>query len=146
MRCRKILLAAVCAGVVGIYQQAAAQTETPAPPSFPLYCQGPLRTISGSPALTAYTLTPFKWSGKGAGAETPGIGECAWADRGPRGTEIRPGDGNVICGALGQVADLQAGKYAEIGVYRNASADDCLAVTKVVGFVRPPFSASPVLP
>ena len=113
----------------------------PRQPSYPLYCQGPLST---SPAPTP--LTQFKWASQGAGAKSPGPGECAWADRGPRGTEIKAGNTNVISGYLNQVANLPAGKYMEIGVYRDASADNDMVVTQIVGLVSPPFSSSPTLP
>lgn len=105
--------------------------------SFPLYCQGPLTTSSG--------LTPFKWASQGAGAASPGPGECAWGDRAPRGTEIKSGDSNVISGTLNQVANLPAGKFGEIGVYRDPTSND-MVVTQVVGLVSPPFSSSPTLP
>jgi hypothetical protein len=113
----------------------------PAQPSYPLYCHGPLSTSNAPTPLTA-----FKWASKGAGAAAPGPGECAWADRGPRGIEIKSGGGNEISGYLNQLANLPAGKYSEIGVYRDPNADNDMVVTKIVGFVTPPFSASPVLP
>jgi subtilase family serine protease len=105
--------------------------------SYPLYCQGPLVTTSG--------LTSFKWASQGAGAAKPGPGQCAWADRAPRGTEIKSGNSNVISGTLNQVASLPAGKFAEIGVYNSPNGHD-MVVTQVVGLVSPPFSSSPVLP
>jgi hypothetical protein len=111
-------------------------------PSFPLYCQGPLET---SPAPTPQTH--FKWAAKGAGAAAPGPGECAWADRAPRGTEIKAGNANVIDGYLNQYANLQAGKYLEIGVDRDANTSNNLVVTQIVGGpISPPFSASVTLP
>jgi len=78
--------------------------------SFPLYCQGPLKTTSG--------LTRFKWAMQGAAAANPGPGQCAWANRAPTPPEIKSGGGNVISGTLNQVANLSAGSFAEIGVYR----------------------------
>ena len=110
-------------------------------PSYPLYCQGPLTTSS---ALTP--LTPFKWASQGAGAATPGPRKCAWADRAPRGTEIKAGGSNIISGYLNQVTNLPAGKFMALGVYRDPAAENDMVVTKVVGFVTPPFSASPVVP
>ena len=107
--------------------------------SYPLYCQGPL-TTSGSPQQT-----PFKWASQAAGVATPGPGECAWADRAPRGTEIKAGDRNVLLGAVNQLANLRAGKFGALGVY-NAPHDHDMVVTQVVGLVSPPFSASPTLP
>jgi subtilase family serine protease len=106
--------------------------------SFPLYCQGPLVTSSG--------LTPFKWASTGAGTKSPGPGECAWADRAPRGTEIKAGDGNVISGQLSEVANLKSGEYAEIGVFNDSKDGNDMVVTQVVGLVKPPFSSSPTLP
>jgi hypothetical protein len=113
----------------------------PTQPSFPLYCQGQLTT-----SASLEPQTPFKWAKEGAGAAPPGPGECAWADRGPRGIEIKSGGGNVIAGFLNQLANFPAGKYSEIGVYRDPNADNDLVVTQLVGFVTPPFSAKPVLP
>jgi hypothetical protein len=52
----------------------------------------------------------------------------------------------VIIGYLNQVANLPAGEYAEIGVYRDPNFSNDLMVTKIVGIVSPPFSSSPVLP
>ena len=109
--------------------------------SYPLYCQGPLVT---STAPTP--LTPLKWSSTSAGAKSPGPGECAWAGRGPRGTEIKTGDGNVISGKLSEVANLKSGEYAEIGVYNDPKAGNDMVVTQVVGLVKPPFSSTPTLP
>jgi len=65
-----------------------------------------------------------------------------WADRGPRGTEIKSGNGNVMSGPLNQVANLPAGKYAEIGVHHDQETHD-MVVTRVVGLVTPPFNAVP---
>jgi hypothetical protein len=113
----------------------------PGLPSYPLYCQGPLVTSSAP-----VPLTPFHWSSEGAGAGSPGPGECAWPDRGPRGTEIKSGNSNVIYGYLNQVANLPKGKYAEIGVYNDASVGNDMVVTQVVGLVSPPFSSSATLP
>ena len=104
--------------------------------SYPLYCQGPLVTSSGTTPMTT-----FKWSWQGAGAAGPGPGECAWADRGPRGSEIKSGDGNVLSGSLSLAANLPAGQYAKIGVHHDPKSDD-LVVLQVV-LVAPPFSAVP---
>jgi subtilase family serine protease len=103
--------------------------------AYPLYCQGPLVTSSGN-------LTPFKWAKEGAGSASPGRGECAWADRAPRGSEL---DANVISGILNQVANLPAGKFAEIGVYQNPNGKN-MEATQVVGLVTPPFNSDPTLP
>jgi subtilase family serine protease len=108
--------------------------------AYPLYCQGPLVTKSGSNPTTS-----FKWASKGAGAASPGPGECAWADRGPRGTEIKAGDSNTIAGDLAAVASLPAGKFAAIGVYNDPHTHD-MDATQIVGFVKPPFSPTPSLP
>lgn len=105
--------------------------------AYPLYCQGPLSTSSN--------LTPFKWAAQGAGAASPGPGECAWADRAPAGTEVKSGDTNTISGDLHQVASLPAGKYAEIGVYNDPTTHD-MVVTQIVGLVTPPFLSKLTLP
>jgi len=105
--------------------------------SYPLYCQGPLRTSAGS--------TPFKWAAQGAGTANPGPGECAWADRAPGGTEIQSGGGNVMSGTPHEVANLPAGQFAEIGVYNDQTTNE-MVVTQIVGLVSPPFSSSPTLP
>lgn len=102
--------------------------------SYPLYCQGPLTTIGNS--------TAFQWASVGAGSAPPGPGQCAWADRGPRGSEVYV---TVIFGPLGAVANLPPGRFAEIGVHRDTIRNQ-LDVDQVVGFVSPPFSSSPTLP
>jgi hypothetical protein len=112
-------------------------------PSYPLYCQGPLSTTT---AQVPTPTTVFKWAATGAGAQPPGPGECAWADRPARGTEVHPGDTGVIFGYLNQVANLPAGEYSEVGVYRDPAFGNDLVVTQIVGLVSPPFSATPVLP
>jgi len=128
-----LVLAAAGMNSLGTCHHAVAQQ-----PSFPLYCQGPLQTVG--------FITHFRWSSTGAGAQNPGPGQCAWADRGPRGSEIQAGDTNVIFGGLGQVANLPSGQFSEIGVFRDPNQNNWLRVTRVVGFVTPPFSAIPVLP
>lgn len=120
--------------------QAAGQT------SYPLYCQGPLTTSAPTPPPTGPTTTPFTWASTGAGAQAPGAGECAWADRAAGGAELVNGNGNVICDAVGFVYSLPAGQYWEIGVYRDETANNCMRVTQSVGTVNPPFSATPALP
>jgi len=134
-----LLLAGVCASVFSISQGAIAQ-------SFPLYCHGPLTTGPHMPPPLGATSTPFKWSNKGAGAKSPGPGECAWADRGPRGSEIQHGDGNVICDPLNAMDSLAAGKYQEVCVTRDPQQDNCMKVTQNVGMVKPPFSSKPDCP
>jgi hypothetical protein len=57
-------------------------------PAYPLYCHGPLTT--GAPS-GGETTTPFIWAATGAGAAPPGPGQCVWADRPARGTEIQGG-------------------------------------------------------
>ncbi|MGH6857343.1 MAG: tyrosinase family protein [Methylocella sp.] len=56
------------------------------------------------------------------------------------------GDGNVICDYSGNVASLPAGKYMEVGVYREPTENNCMHLTHYVGPVNPPFSAVPALP
>ena len=114
--------------------------------SYPLYCQGPLTTSAPTPPPTGPTTTPFIWASTGAGAQAPGGGECAWADRAAGGLELQNGNGNVICDNVGFVASLPAGQYWEIGVYRDQAANNCMRVTQFVGAVNPPFSATPALP
>ena len=104
---------------------------------YPLYCQGPLTTTS--------TVTPFIWATEAASEASPGPGECAWPNRAPIPVEIKSGGGNELVGTLGEVANLAAGKFAEVGIYRNQITDDMI-VTQIVGFVTPPFSSSVGLP
>jgi hypothetical protein len=123
---------ALAEGAIG--QQASAQ------PSFPLYCAGPLNTGGNT--------TPFTWANQGAGAAAPAAGHCAWADRGPEGTEIQAG-GNVIIGIIDitvrsgdtckkeRVTKIEEGKWLEIGVFRDVSQSNHLVLTQVVGFVTP---------
>jgi hypothetical protein len=117
-----------------------------AQPSYPLYCQGPLTTSAPTPPPTGPTTTPFTWASTGAGAQTPGPGQCAWADRAAGGTEVQAGGGNVICDNVGFIGSLPAGQYWEIGVYRDATDNNCMRITQYVGTVSPPFPATPALP
>ncbi|HTW08661.1 MAG TPA: G1 family glutamic endopeptidase [Acidimicrobiales bacterium] len=112
-------------------------------PSYPLYCQGPLST---STAQVPTPTTVFNWASTGAGAAPPGPGQCAWADRPPRGVEEHSGGTGIIFGYLNQVANLPTGQYSEIGVYRDPGFGNDLSVTQIVGLVSPPFSPRPVLP
>jgi hypothetical protein len=112
-------------------------------PAFPLYCQGPLTTSSPSGGKTT---TPFVWAPTGAGAAIPGPGQCAWADRAPRGVEIQPGGGNVICDFSGAMQSVPAGTFVEIGVARDPLDNNCMHLVRYLGTVSPPFSAVPALP
>ena len=112
-------------------------------PAFPLYCHGPLTTSSPSGGKTT---TPFIWASTGAGAANPGPGQCAWADRGPRGIEIQPGGGNVICDWSGAMKSVPAGTFVEIGVARDPLDNNCMHLVRYLGIVSPPFSAVPALP
>jgi Common central domain of tyrosinase/Polyphenol oxidase middle domain len=114
--------------------------------SYPLYCQGSLTTSAPTPAPTGPTTTPFIWASTGAGAQAPGPGQCAWADRAASGAELVNGNGNVICDNVGLIASVPAGQYWEFGVYRNQMANNCMRITQYVGIVSPPFSATPELP
>ena len=112
------------------------------PPSYPLYCRGPLTSTNGEMSFT--------WADSAAGAKGPSAGQCAWADRAARGSELpsdRHGDRrNTICGDLDQLAKLATGQFMEIGVYRDDAHNNCMRVTQRVGTVQPPFSDSPTLP
>ncbi len=110
----------------------------PGQPSYGFYCQGPLKTTTGLPPLTR-----FKWAAQGAGAKPPGQGECAWADRGPRGTEIKSGDSNDIKGYLNAQADLATGKFMELGVYNDPASENDMVVKQPPKFVTPPFPSNP---
>jgi hypothetical protein len=142
IRTRTLLLAVVCASVFSMPRGAVAQP-------FPLFCHGPLHTNAAAVPLPS---TPFTWSLNGAGTVPPGAEECAWADRGPRGTEIQSGPppANVICGALFHLASLPAGEYSEICVTRDSSAPppetNCMRVDegRLGGLRQPPFPKEPV--
>jgi len=112
-------------------------------PAYPLYCQGPLTTSSPSGGKTT---TPFIWAPTGAGAANPGPGQCAWADRAARGSEIQPGGGNVICDFSGAMQSVPAGTFVEIGVARDPLNNNCMHLVRYLGTVSPPFSAVPALP
>jgi hypothetical protein len=112
-------------------------------PAYPLYCAGPLTT--GAPS-GGETTTPFKWASVGAGAANPAPGQCVWADRGPRGSEILPGDSNVICDFSGAMQSVPAGTFVEVGVARDPLVNNCMHLARYLGPVSPPFSAVPALP
>jgi len=111
-------------------------------PAYPLYCQGPLTT--GAPS-GGETTTPFIWAATGAGAAPPGPGQCVWADRAARGSEIQPGGGNVICDFSGAMKSVPAGTFVEVGVARDPLVSNCMHLARYIGTVSPPFSAIPAL-
>jgi hypothetical protein len=102
----------------------------------------------------------FSWASTSAAVQPPGPSQCAWADRVPQGSELKQGlNSNVVSGSLlpsiyepqpgGVRYDvLNQGQYLEIGVYNanRPGVTESLIMTTVVGFVQPPFSASPMLP
>ncbi|MGC1550075.1 MAG: tyrosinase family protein [Rhodanobacter sp.] len=112
-------------------------------PAYPLYCQGPLTT--GAPSGRE-TTTPFIWASTGAGAANPKPGQCTWADRAARGSEINPGGGNVICDFSSAMKSVPAGKFVEVGVARDPQVNNCMHLARYIGTVSPPFSAVPALP
>jgi Common central domain of tyrosinase/Polyphenol oxidase middle domain len=116
-------------------------------PAYPLYCAGPL-TTSAPTANQTYTetTTPFQWASVGAGAANPAPGQCVWADRGPRGIEIQPGGGNVICDYSSAMQSVPAGTFVEVGVARDPGVNNCMHLFRYLGTVSPPFSAVPALP
>jgi len=111
-------------------------------PAYPLYCQGPLTT--GAPS-GGETTTPFQWASVGAGAANPAAGQCVWADRGPRGTEIQSGGGNVICDWSSAMQSVPAGSFVEVGVARDPLVGNCMHLARYIGTVSPPFSGVPFL-
>jgi len=111
----------------------------PGQPTYGFYCQGPLKTSDASPPLTR-----FIWASQGAGAQAPGPGQCAWPDRGPRGTEIKAGNSNEIRGYLNAETTLPSGKFMELGVFNDPAHDN--EVVQPPKLVNPPFSANPAAP
>jgi Common central domain of tyrosinase/Polyphenol oxidase middle domain len=111
-------------------------------PAYPLYCQGPLTT--GAPS-GGETTTPFQWASVGAGAANPAPGQCVWADRGPRGTEIQSGGGNVICDWSSAMQSVPAGTFVEVGVARDPIVGNCMHLFRYIGAVSGPFSGVPFL-
>jgi hypothetical protein len=111
-------------------------------PAYPLYCQGPLTT--GAPS-GGETTTPFQWASVGAGAANPAPGQCVWADRGPRGTEIQSGNSNVICDWSSAMQSVPAGTFVEVGVARDPIVGNCMHLFRYIGTVSSPFSGVPFL-
>jgi hypothetical protein len=112
-------------------------------PAFPLYCAGPL--ITGA-ASGGETTTPFQWASVGAGVANPAPGQCVWADRAPRGSEILAGGGNVICDFSSAMKSVATGTFIEIGVARDPLVNNCLHLARYLGPASPPFSGVPALP
>jgi hypothetical protein len=112
-------------------------TVEPTQTSYAFYCKGPLSTGPASAPATN-----FKWASKGAGISPPAAGQCAWADRGPSGAEIKTGNGNTLFGYLNQFANLPAGKYMKLGVYRDSALSNDMVVRDRPISVTPPFSTS----
>jgi hypothetical protein len=141
-------LLAVC--VLDVAPSGAVAQSTP--PSYPLYCKGSLTAVSTQPpnSLLITTTIKFTWSSKAASVRAPGQGRCAWADRGPRGTElgINTLHGvNNIPSNIGQnsLTSVSKGEYVEYGVYRDPE-NRYMVVTQIVGLAHPPFSSNLSLP
>lgn len=111
-------------------------------PAYPLYCQGPLTT--GVPS-GGETTTPFQWASVGAGAANPAPGQCVWADRGPGGSEVQSGGGNVICDWSSAMQSVPAGTFVEVGVSRDPLVGNCMHLFRYLGSQTPPFSGVPFL-
>jgi hypothetical protein len=94
---RGLAFTLVVAVAATLWSAHAAQAQVPQ--SYPLYCHGAghmkteILTYGGNVEVD----TTFTWAKQGAGARAPWVGECAWADRAPRGVEIQPGNTNFIC-------------------------------------------------
>jgi tyrosinase len=141
-RMRSLLLSLVAFLLVLGVGHVAAQSQQFGP-AYPLYCQGPLTTSSSS---GGETTTHFVWAPTGAGAAAPGPGQCVWADRPARGSEIQSGGGNVICDFSGAMHGVAAGTFVEVGVARDPLVENCMHLVRFIGTVSPPFSAVPALP
>ena len=119
-----------------------AQTPPPPGPSSPLYCRGPLNTFRTSGGRVI--KTPFKWAKEAATKTNPGPGECAWVDRAPEATEIKPPDDNNIIGNLGPFDNLPIGTFGKICV--SKTNNDLVVRTVIRGdsqnapFQIPPFT------
>jgi tyrosinase len=136
----------IAIGIILVCVAAATDASAASPqfiPAYPLYCQGPLTT--GAP-VSGETTTPFVWAATGAGAAAPGPGQCSWADRAARGSEIQGGGGNVICDYSSAMQSVPAGAYVEVGVARDPLVGNCMHLAMYLGTVSPPFSATPALP
>ncbi len=127
--------------LAGSFHSAAAQSPQFVP-AYPLYCHGPL--ITGAPS-GGETTTPFHWAPVGAGAANPAPGQCVWADRGPGGSEIQSGGGNVICDWSSAMKSVPAGTFVEVGVARDPIVSNCMHLFRYIGTVSPPFSGIPFL-
>jgi Common central domain of tyrosinase/Polyphenol oxidase middle domain len=138
---------ATCCGVVLLASCHNASAQSPQlVPAYPLYCAGPLTTSAPITNQTyTETTTPFQWASVGAGAANPAPGQCVWADRGPRGIEIQPGGGNVICDYSSAMQSVPAGTFVEVGVARDPGVNNCMHLFRYLGTVSPPFSAVPAL-
>jgi hypothetical protein len=138
----RFILSALLLWLIGIADAVLTGPAVAEPPSYPLYCRGPLISTNGEMS--------FIWVASAAGAKGPPAGQCAWADRAAQGSELgnerRGKRRNTICGDLDQLAKLGAGQFMEIGVYRDDARNNCMRVTQRVAIVQPPFSNSPTLP
>ncbi len=141
MRSLPLLIGTILLLAAGAHRAAAQSPQFV--PAYPLYCQGPLTT--GAPS-GGKTTTPFTWAATGAGAAPPGAGQCVWADRPARGSEIQPGGGNVICDFSGAMRSVPAHNFVEVGVARDPLVSNCMHLARYIGTVSPPFSAAPALP
>jgi tyrosinase len=140
MRSLMVLLATIFPIVAATDNAAASSPQFV--PGFPLYCHGPLPArVYG----TSVSMMAFTWASTGAGAASPGPGQCSWADRAADGLEKQSGNGNVVCDFSGAMQSVAAGTFAKFGVARDPILDNCMHVIRYFGAVSPPFSAKPAL-
>jgi hypothetical protein len=130
-----------CSAILGFGGSFAHADTAQLVPAYPLYCQGPLTTSAPS---GRETTTHFVWASTGAGATAPKPGQCAWADRASRGSEIING-GNVICDFSSSMKSVAANTFVEVGVMRDPQVHDCMHLFRYVGATHPPFSPVPAL-
>lgn len=74
-------------------------THAQAMSGFPLFCHGGgnMKAEILTNGRSVEVDTTFTWAVQGAGTEPPKRGQCAWADRGPQGSEIKAGNTNAVC-------------------------------------------------
>jgi hypothetical protein len=136
--CARVALAA---GVALAAQFAAASSHA-APQSYPLYCRAGMKSIIAYPEF----LGVFHWAKNPAGVTPPSPYTCAWADRLPRGAEIRPGDTEALYSSTFlPLQTVSLNQYVKICVYRDPATDRLVASPAGPGavLVAPPFSRSP---
>jgi hypothetical protein len=103
------------------------------PPSYALFCQGPLKQFN--PGDFQY-LSQYKWAPKSAAQAAPASGYCAWANRTAQGAELQPGGNMMFSQSDVGIGSYGAGTFFRVCIYKDPSTSyfDIASPPLIAGF------------